>query len=184
MTPMCESAQSPHPPPSSFRCLPPSPPFFLHHPPSSPPPSRWPEGAGSSLDAGALLWALIDYLCAPHSQSGQSAWGPGCLPYQSCKKTRKQYRMDWKREFIKACPHFLKSAVVSSAVCPSRCFSGLLVLLAARDNQWCTQADFSCLVLVLVCLFSAGDDPFTALHLYLSSILTLVTPLFLQFLGL
>lgn len=56
----------------------------LYHPLpplSPPPPLPWPQGAVSYLNAGTLLWALIDCLCAPHSQSGQSAWGPGCLPY-------------------------------------------------------------------------------------------------------
>lgn len=64
----------------------------------------WPQGAVSYLDAGAPLWALIDCLRAPHSQSGQSAWGPGCLPYLpllSCHTLRKKTEEKWReREFI------------------------------------------------------------------------------------
>ncbi len=41
----------------------------------------WPEGAVSSLNALALLWAHIDCLYPLQSQSGQSAWGTGCLLY-------------------------------------------------------------------------------------------------------
>ncbi len=110
----------------------------------------WPQGAVSYLDAGALLWALIDCLCAPHSQSGQSAWGPGCLPYLPLlsrhtlrKKTGEKWR-EWSRErvtnreraFIKGCPSFQRPAVSSSVFCPFP--SLLLVLLAASNNQWCT----------------------------------------------
>lgn len=80
------------------------------------------------------------------------------------------------RAFIKGCPGFQKAAVASSVFCPSP--SQLLVLLTARDNQWCTQPDLfsSCFKIVLLCLFSAEDDPFTAPHLLcLSHILTLVS---------
>jgi len=41
----------------------------------------WPEGAVRSLNALALLWAHIDCLYPLQSQSGQSAWGTGCLLY-------------------------------------------------------------------------------------------------------
>lgn len=36
----------------------------------------WPRGAVSYLDAAALLWALIDWLCAPHSQVRPVSMGP------------------------------------------------------------------------------------------------------------
>lgn len=97
MIAMCKNAKSLHP-----RSSAPPPPntiplFFTSFP--------WPQGAVSYLDAGALLWALIDCLCAPHSQSGQSAWGPGCLPYLpllSChtlqKKKKKNEWREWSTE--------------------------------------------------------------------------------------
>ena len=71
-------------------------------------------------------------------------------------RERAKEREKWRGgAFIKSCPSFQKPAVVSSVFCPSPSPSQLLVLLAARANQWRAQPDFalSCFKIVLFCLF-------------------------------
>lgn len=62
-------------------------PFLLpHH-------HRCPQGAISYQNASTLLYTVIDRPCAPRGESGQSARGPGCQPYQPQLKTEQRYSL-------------------------------------------------------------------------------------------
>lgn len=141
--------------------------------PSSPPPSH---GLRELLAIWTLALhcehSLIASVLPTASQASQHGAPAVCLICHCsvvihCGK--KQRRNEERENLYKGCPCFLKPAVASSVFCSSP--PQLLVLLTARDNQWCTQPDYflSCFKIVLFCLFSVGDDPFTApLLLYLS----------------
>lgn len=66
-----------------------------------------------------------------------------------CEKTEEEWSKRLReREFIKDCPSFRSQELYHLFSVPHPLsLSWLLVLLTARDNQWCTQPDFSCLVL-------------------------------------
>lgn len=163
-----------HPPHCTFLCL-----FLCFYPLfllsspffSSTTSLEWPQGAVSCLDAGTLLWAFIDFPSAPHSQSGQSAWGPRCLvtTWSTCTETQKRNgEEDWEETlktetaFIKGCPSFQRPAVISVFSLPRFC------RLAPRSSHcqrrsmvYSTRLHSSCFKIVLLCFFSAGEDPFT-----------------------
>lgn len=69
--------------------------------------ATWPEGAVRSLNALALLWAHIDCLYPLQSQSGQSAWGTGCLLYPPCLtffwEIKEGEREPWSEFLLHSC---------------------------------------------------------------------------------
>lgn len=116
-----------HPPSSTSMCL--FPPFFplLVSSPLLSTYFPWPQGAVSYLDAGALLWALIDCLSLLPTSSQASQHGARavclichCSVNVLCEKTEEQWRARLSgRAFIKGCPSLQKPAVISSVFCPS-----------------------------------------------------------------
>lgn len=71
--------------------------------------------------------------------SALSATAQSTFAVKEKKRNRGGTERQRERDFIKGRPSFQKAAVVSSVFCPSQ----LLVPLAARDDQWCTQPDLS-----------------------------------------
>lgn len=144
MTPMCWSAKSFHPPPSSAFPL-----FSLSlvplvSSPSSLPPSPWPQGTVSYLDAGALLWALIASVLPTASRASQHGAPAVCLIcHRSVHKHSEKTGEEWnerlrKREFIKGCPSFPKPAVVSSVFCPALSLSAPCSSHSQRQSMVCS----------------------------------------------
>lgn len=151
-------AQSPHPLLSrSLRPSSPSSPPSASSP-SSPPPSRWPRGAVSTLEVGALLCehSLITSVLPTASRGSQH----GVRTALSVKR----------RERISTRVLRQQSCRLQSVPFPV----SLDFLFFSQPETINGVLDQSSL-LVFVCVFSAGDAPFTALHLYLSPVLALVT---------
>lgn len=132
----------------------------------------WPRGAVSCLDAGTLLWALIDFPSAPRSQSGQSAWGPvlSCdHPVNIHRNTEEKWRKGMSTN-TKTAAASIKAVQASRgrqsyyllSLLPCFCRSAPRSSHSQKRSMvYSTRLHLSCFKIVLFCFFSTGEDPFT-----------------------